>query len=164
MFTLNSHFIFTFTVWDRGIFCPHFVQSSNSVSIRTIRLFHYSLPPQFLSVKWENLSYCLPGVNSKLVGFYQANGFLFTPVFYSTERNVKHKEKCDLTQGIVLIGRWLRSISNHWNCYRITVLVVVPIESILWQLCCTVRLGTTWDWQSCHTPAITRPPCAVAPT
>ena len=55
MFTLNSHFIFTFTVWDRGIFCPHFVQLSNSVSIRTICLFHYSLPPQFLSFKLENL-------------------------------------------------------------------------------------------------------------
>ena len=40
---------------DRGMFCPHFVQLSNSVSKRTIRLFHYSLPPQFLSVKWENL-------------------------------------------------------------------------------------------------------------
>ena len=42
-------------LWDKGIFCPHFVQSSNSVSIRTIGLFHYSLPPKFLSVKWENL-------------------------------------------------------------------------------------------------------------
>ena len=82
---------------------------------------------------------------------------------YSTERNVKHQENCELSQGIVLIGCWLRSISHHWNCNHITVLAVVPIESIQWQLCCTVRLGPTWDWQSCHTPAITRPPCAVAP-
>ena len=27
----------------------------------------------------SNEKICLPGVNSKLVGFYQANGFLFTP-------------------------------------------------------------------------------------
>ena len=51
----------------------------HSLSIRTIRFFHYSLPPQFLSVKWENLENCLSGVNSRLVGFYQANGLLFTP-------------------------------------------------------------------------------------
>ena len=44
-----------------------------SVSIRTIRLFHNSLPPQFLHV-------CLS--NSELVGFYQENGFLCTPVLY----------------------------------------------------------------------------------
>ena len=52
----------------------------NSVSIRTIPLFHNSLPPQFLHV-------CLS--NSKLVGFYQENGFLFTPVLYIGGRILK---------------------------------------------------------------------------
>ena len=66
--------------WKRSKhFCPHFIQLSNLVSIRTIYLFHYSVPPKFLSVKWENLKNCLSGLNSKLVGFYQINSFLFAP-------------------------------------------------------------------------------------
>ena len=36
---------------DRNGFCPHFDQWSNSVSIGTILLFHYCLPPELLSIK-----------------------------------------------------------------------------------------------------------------
>ena len=36
---------------DKGRFCPHFVHWSKSVAIWTIRLFHFCLTPQFLSVK-----------------------------------------------------------------------------------------------------------------
>ena len=61
----------------------------NSVSIRTICLFHNSMPPQFLSVEWENLWNCLSGLNSKRVGFYQVNDFLFTPVLYKGGRILK---------------------------------------------------------------------------
>ena len=58
---------------DRCIFCPHFVQLSNSV---------YYLSPQFLCVKRENLENGLSGFNSKLVGFYKVNGFLFPLVYF----------------------------------------------------------------------------------
>ena len=75
-FSVRSHFKLlglTENEKDRGIFCPHFVQLSNSVSIRTIRLFHNSLPPQFLSD--EKIKYCLSGMNAG-----QVKGLLSTPV------------------------------------------------------------------------------------
>ena len=33
---------------------------------------------------FEEFQNCLSGLNSKLVGFYQANGFLLTPEILST--------------------------------------------------------------------------------
>ena len=53
-FSVHSHFKLlglTENEKDRGIFCPPFDQLSKSVSIGTIHLFRYSLPPQFLCVK-----------------------------------------------------------------------------------------------------------------
>ena len=35
---------------------------------------------RIMSDKGENWKNCLSGLNSRMVGFYQASGFLFTPV------------------------------------------------------------------------------------
>ena len=84
------------------MFCPHFVQLSNSVSKRAIRLFHYCLPPQFQisNEKIFKTTY-LSGFNFSPVGFYLTNGF-YSPL-------------------PLLKLLWNKILENYWKLLKLIV-------------------------------------------